>query len=142
MFGGEPAAMPWALSKPYLSAICSARNMWKLLVITPRKHYRHDQLLAVDDVFLSGLRIRLFKNALLVNAMLFKIVSHALGFGERFIRSFSTGDYADGIWILIQIFDGLVETVAKYKARAGLTHLSAEHHHIIDDPVCLAHAFY
>ena len=91
-----------------------------------------DQLLAVDDVFLSGLRIRLFKNALLVNAMLFKIVSHALGFGERFIRSFSTGDYADGIRILIQIFDGLVETVAKYKARAGLTHLSAEHHHIIE----------
>lgn len=32
---GEPAAMPWALSKPYLSAICNARNMWKLLVITP-----------------------------------------------------------------------------------------------------------
>ena len=63
--------------------------------------------------------------------MFLKIVSHALGFGERFIRSFSAGNDADGIRILIQIFDGFVETVAKYKARAGLTHLGAEHHHII-----------
>ena len=64
--------------------------------------------------------------------MFLKIVSHALGFGERFIRSFSAGNDADGIRILIQVFDGLVETVTKHKAWPGLAHLSSKHHHIIE----------
>ena len=91
-----------------------------------------DQLLAVDNVFLSGLRIRLLKNALLVNAMFLKIISHALGFGERLVRSFSAGNDADGIRILIQILNSLVETVTKHKAWPGLAHLSSKHHHIIE----------
>ena len=79
-----------------------------------------DQLLTVDNVFLSGLRIRLFKNALLVNAMFFKIISHALGFGERLVRSLSTGDYACGIRVRVQILNSLVETVTKHKVGPDL----------------------
>ncbi len=63
--------------------------------------------------------------------MPFQIFRHALRLRERFVRTASTGNDADGLRIRVQIFDGFVKTVPQYAARARFTHLRAQHHHII-----------
>lgn len=58
-----------------------------------------NQSTTIRDVFLCGLRLHLFDDAVFLDAVRFKVVGHALRFHDRFIRPFATGDDANGVRI-------------------------------------------
>lgn len=62
-------------------------------------HWLCNQSATIRDVFLCGLRLHLFDDAVFLDAVRFKVVGHALRFHDRFIRLFATGDDANGVRI-------------------------------------------
>lgn len=76
-----------------------------------------NQSTTIRDVFLCGLRLHLFDDAVFLDAVRFKVVGHALRFHDRFIRPFATGDDANGARIFVQIVDCGVKTIPQHFAR-------------------------